>query len=64
MPSGIYERHVSGNNNPNWKGGRIIEKSGYIRIYCPHHPFKSTGKYIYEHRLIMENHIGRYLKKE
>ena len=50
-----------GKNNPNWKNGRWIEKNGYVMIYCPEHPFSSYGRYVYEHRWIMEKHLKRYL---
>jgi len=50
-------------NNPRWKGGRIIEKNtGYIKIYNPKHP-NANGNYVYEHRLIMEKYLKRYLLK-
>lgn len=46
----------------NWKGGRLIDKDGYVNIYCPDHPNRRKHTpYILEHRLVMENHIGRYL---
>ena len=46
--------------------GTIINR-GYIMVYFPNHPYaKSSGKnkkaYVYEHRLIIEKKIGRYLK--
>jgi hypothetical protein len=47
-----------------WKGGRKIMKSGYVRIYKPNHPFCTSDKCIREHRLVMENMLGRYLKPE
>jgi hypothetical protein len=53
-------KHV-GENNGNWKNG-IIEDAGYILILCPHHPFCNSKKYVREHRLVMEEFIGRYLK--
>jgi len=53
-------RHI-GNKNPNWKGGKINER-GYVRIYSPKHP-NSVKNYVYEHRLVMEKHLGRKLKK-
>lgn len=70
----------SGAGHPEWQGGRHINKSGYIEIYCPDHPSvveknkkreaKSNGKYyrkekyVLEHRLVMEKKIGRYLLPE
>ena len=48
----------------NWRGGRRIESgSGYILIYSPEHPFPNSDKYVYEHRLIMEKYLGRFLKR-
>lgn len=45
----------------NWKGGREIS-SGYVHILKPDHPFSNNRGYIREHRLVIENHIGRYLQ--
>jgi hypothetical protein len=53
---------VSGKNNGNWNGGRK-KMRGYIYILKPEHPFNNNG-YVLEHRLVMEKHIGRYLKPE
>ena len=47
-----------------WKGGRIVDKDGYILLYRPDHPHARGGKYVLEHRLIMEAHLGRYLAPE
>jgi hypothetical protein len=46
----------------NWKGGRR-KFQGYIKIYKPEHPF-ATKKCVFEHRLVVEQQIGRYLKPE
>lgn len=43
--------------------GRIKDYDGYIYIYKPKHPTSNACKYIFEHRLIMEKHLGRLLKK-
>lgn len=47
----------------NWKGGRTITPLGYIQIRMPNHPNSNSRGYIFEHRYIMEQSIGRYLKK-
>lgn len=47
-----------------WKGGRWIKDSGYIFVYTPDHPYSNPNGYVFEHRLIMEKHIGRYLTKD
>ena len=52
---------VSGNKNPMYKNGKKIH-SGYILILQPNHPFCNSSRYVPEHRLVMEKHIGRYLK--
>jgi len=54
-----------GEKNQNWKGGRYIAH-GYVMVYCPNHPTcqrrKSRSNYVFEHRLVMEKHLGRYLE--
>ncbi len=50
-----------GEGHPEWKGGRLIDKNGYVMIYNPDHPHARAGKYVCEHRLVMEQHLGRYL---
>jgi len=51
----------SGSNNAQWKGGRSVAKGGYVYIYVFEHPNKNNRNCVFEHRLIMEKHIGRYL---
>lgn len=51
-----------GEKNHRWKGGRM-KIQGYILVYQPNHPYTTFGgKYVREHRLVMEKHLGRYLK--
>ena len=53
---GGKSRGFNGSNHPYWKGGSFICKEGYKMV--------RHGKwYITEHRLKMENHIGRKLTK-
>jgi hypothetical protein len=49
----------SGGNN---KGGRIIDKSGYVQIWNPQHPNAKIAGYVHEHRLVMSNFLNRPLE--
>jgi HNH endonuclease len=53
-----------GSQAPNWRGGRYIKAEGYVVVYNPTHPYKNNFGYIREHRLVMEQHLGRYLKPD
>lgn len=50
-----------GESNPNYNGGKYIDDKGYVRILSPEHPANIKG-YIYEHRAVFEQYLGRYLK--
>lgn len=52
-----------GDQASNWKGGRHKTKDGYIEVYAPDHPYARNGK-VFEHRLVMEKMLGRYLKPD
>lgn len=48
-----------------WKGGFYIKdvgKTKYKFISCKDHPYKNKQGYVREHRLVMEQIVGRYLK--
>ena len=53
-----------GKLNCNWKGGRTKHMDGYICILNKQHPAADYRGYVLEHRLVMEQHIGRYLTKD
>ena len=57
-------RDISGSKNPKWKGGKRIDKDGYVLILKKEHPLCDYHGYVREHRLVMEDKIGRYLKPE
>lgn len=52
--------HASGEHAVNWQGGRVRDRHGYVLIYAPDHP-NADGNYVREHRLVMEQVLGRRL---
>lgn len=50
-----------GELNPTWKGGRFLDAKGYWHIYRPEHPHTNSNGYVLEHRLVMEEMVGRLL---
>ena len=48
--------HLRGSYHPRWKGGRRVDKDGYVWLYNQH-----TQKYRQEHILKMEDRLGRAL---
>jgi hypothetical protein len=52
---------MRGPNHPGWKGGRRPTAKGYVRIYAPDHPNADRTGYVLEHRLVVEQEIGRLL---
>jgi hypothetical protein len=55
-------RSEAGENNSGWKGGRTRVKAGYVMRRAEGHPRATgTSHYVFEHILVMEEMIGRYL---
>lgn len=51
-----------GEKNSHWKGGRRLQK-GYVQVQAVGHPnARPSDGYIYEHRLVMSEKLGRPLK--
>jgi len=50
-----------GKRSFNWKGGRIVDKFGYVQIWKPEHPNAKMAGYIHEHRLVISEKLGRPL---
>ena len=51
----------SGVASSSWKGGRVTDSAGYVRVMCKEHPNTTSTGYVLEHRLVMEKYLGRYL---
>jgi HNH endonuclease len=52
----------SGPKNRFWRGGRTVDKHGYVLVYRPDHPFANSHGQVREHRLVAEQMLGRYLE--
>jgi len=54
----------TGDGHHSWQGGREYDRLGYVRVADRHHPFRRTSSrfhHVTEHRLVAEEHLGRYL---
>jgi len=58
-----YPNGSGGENSSAWKGGRYRIKTGYVRVYAPDHP-DARNNTVFEHRLVMEKVLGRYLEAD
>ena len=54
----------TGTNSHLWKNGKYTDKNGYIYTHKPNHPSRNNNCYIFEHRLVAEKCLGRYLTKK
>lgn len=51
--------------NKAWVGGRAIDLGGYALVNAPEsHPLARRGGSIYEHRIVMEKTLGRFLSRQ
>lgn len=50
-----------GSLSKSWKGGLTVDKSGYILQHMPGHPASNAAGYVRQHRLVMEQKLGRPL---
>lgn len=54
-------RCKAGADHPNWKGGRTVHTHGYVLIMQPQHPRATRQGYVFEHILICEKALGKFL---
>lgn len=57
---GIVTWNRKGAESTSWRGGRYVDKNGYIWLRREHPNSNSSGE-IAEHRLVMATHLGRPL---
>ena len=57
-----FPKAFCGERHHAWKG-RLVDKDGYVLIHCKNHPNgRKHTPYIFEHRLAMEESLGRFLE--
>lgn len=54
--------HQQWGNKRGWKTGEVLQ-NGYVKVYSPNHPYKDKNGYVKRSRLIVENHLGRFLQR-
>lgn len=59
-------RFVKGHNQSKerhwqWHGGKKLNQWGYVMVQVKDHPRASREGYVFEHVLVMEKKLGRYL---
>ena len=52
------KRSIKSKSTVKWNG------KDYYMSYCPDHPFSNSQGYVYTHRLIVENYLGRLLEDD
>jgi hypothetical protein len=53
----------TGAENPNYRGGRRLDRSGYVLVLNPART-TASDRYTYEHRLVAERALGRRLHSD
>lgn len=65
LPRAAYKRNQLGENNSYWRGGKSISSHGYVYIKSPGHPrANNSGDYVFEHIIVAEDVLGRFLTNE
>lgn len=56
----------TGAEHHNWKGGRWVRPDGYVMVLTVGHPHPNhpSGRYVFEHHLVAEKMIGRFLQPQ
>ena len=57
-PKFVFQR---GELNPSYHHGYYLDKNGYVMVNCPKHPHANNAGFVREHRLVMEEKLGRHL---
>jgi len=61
---GSKRPNMTGDKHPRFAGEKIDHSGGYIEVYAPNRPSTRRSGRMLEHRLVMEEHIGRPLRRQ
>lgn len=54
----------NGPDHPHWKGGRFVNRRGYVEVLDRDNPMAKQSGYVLEHRLVVAKVLGRPLRPE
>ena len=54
----VNHHNTKKENNPSWKGGKFLDKDGYVLMRNPKHHFANAFGYVREHRLVYEQYYN------
>lgn len=57
----IAHHNAKQKDSPSWKGGKVKNNYGYVKVMVPDHPRADSSGYVLEHILVVEKRIGRFL---
>jgi len=57
----IKHHQPKGSRSPGWKGGKVKNNHGYVKVSSNGHPRSDESGYVLEHILIAEKALGRFL---
>jgi transposase-like protein len=58
-----FRQRMVGNRSSSWNGG-LTKNNGYLQVHIPDHPEADARGYVFQHRLVMEQMVGRSLRPE
>ncbi len=60
---GCGAERLRGDKDPKWKGSRLTNGQGYVRLYNPTHPNVHADGRVLEHVAVMSEHLGRAIRE-
>lgn len=55
---------IAGKWNKRWRGGSYRDADGRVLVLAKSHPYPNSHSYVFRYRLVMEQHLGRILRRD